>query len=30
MIEEAQDKIEKLNDRATSIEDMFDDLKTKV
>ena len=30
MIEEAQDKIEKLNERATSIEDIFDDLKTKV
>ena len=29
MIEEAQDKIEKLNERATSIEDIFDDLKTK-
>ena len=26
MIEEAQDKIEKLNERATSIEDIFDDL----
>ena len=30
LIEEAQDKIEKLNERATSIEDIFDDLKTKV
>ena len=30
LIEEAQDKIEKLNKRATSIEDIFDDLKTKV
>ena len=30
MIEEAQDKIEKLNERAMSIEDIFDDLKTKV
>ena len=30
MIEESQDKIEKLNERATSIEDIFDDLKTKV
>jgi len=30
MIEEAKDKIEKLNERATSIEDIFDDLKTKV
>ena len=29
LIEEAQDKIEKLNERATSIEDIFDDLKTK-
>ena len=28
MIEEAQDKIEKLNERATSIEDIFDDLKS--
>ena len=30
MIEEAQDKIDKLNERAMSIEDIFDDLKTKV
>ena len=30
LIEEAQDKIEKLNERAMSIEDIFDDLKTKV
>ena len=30
MIEEAQDKIEKLNERAMSIEDIFDDLKNKV
>ena len=30
LIEEAQGKIEKLNERATSIEDIFDDLKTKV
>ena len=30
MIEEAQDRIDKLNERATSIEDIFDDLKTKV
>jgi len=30
MIEEAKDKIEKLNERAMSIEDIFDDLKTKV
>ena len=30
LIEEAQDKIEKLNERATSIEDIFDDLKAKV
>jgi len=30
LIEEAQDKLEKLNERATSIEDIFDDLKTKV
>ena len=30
LIEEAQDKIDKLNERATSIEDIFDDLKTKV
>ena len=28
LIEEAQDKIEKLNERAMSIEDIFDDLKT--
>ena len=27
LIEEAQDKIDKLNERATSIEDIFDDLK---
>ena len=30
MIEEAQDKIEKLNEKAMSIEDIFDDLKNKV
>ena len=30
LIEEAQDKIEKLNERAMSIEDIFDDLKNKV
>ena len=30
LIEEAQDKIDKLNERAMSIEDIFDDLKTKV
>ena len=30
MIEEAQDKIDKLNERAMSIEDIFDDLKNKV
>ena len=30
MIEEAQDKIDKLNERAMSIEDIFDDLKSKV
>ena len=30
MIEEAKDKIDKLNERAMSIEDIFDDLKTKV
>jgi Arc/MetJ-type ribon-helix-helix transcriptional regulator len=30
LIEEAQDKIDKLNERATSIENIFDDLKTKV
>ena len=30
MIEEAQDKINKLNEKAMSIEDIFDDLKTKV
>ena len=30
MIEEAKDKIEKLNERDMSIEDIFDDLKTKV
>ena len=30
LIEEAQYKIEKLNERATSIEDIFDDLKNKV
>ena len=30
LIEEAQDKIEKLNERAISIEDIFDDLKNKV
>jgi Arc/MetJ-type ribon-helix-helix transcriptional regulator len=29
-IEEAKDKIDRLNKRATSIEDIFDDLKTKV
>ena len=29
-LEEAQDKMEKLNERAMSIEDIFDDLKTKV
>ena len=28
MIEEAQDRIDKLNERATSIEDIFDDFKT--
>ena len=27
MIEEAQDKIDKLNERATSIEDIFDNFK---
>ena len=30
MIEEAQDKLDKLNERAMSIEDIFDDLKSKV
>ena len=30
LIEEAQDKIDKLNERAMSIEDIFDDLKNKV
>ena len=30
MIEEAQDKIDELNERAMSIEDIFDDLKNKV
>tara|TARA_B100002019_G_scaffold144611_1_gene124667 strand:- start:911 stop:1183 length:273 start_codon:yes stop_codon:yes gene_type:complete len=30
MIEEAQNKIDELNERAMSIEDIFDDLKTKV
>ena len=30
MIEEAQDKIDKLNERAISIEYIFDDLKNKV
>lgn len=30
MLEEAQDKIDKLNERAMSIEDIFDDLKNKV
>ena len=30
LIEEAQDKIDKLNERAMSIEDIFDDLKPKV
>ena len=29
-LEEAKDKMEKLDQRATSIEDIFDDLKTKV
>ena len=29
MIEEAQGKIDELNERAMSIEDIFDDLKTK-
>ena len=28
MIEEAQDKIDKLNERATSIEDIFDNFQT--
>ena len=30
MIEEAQGKIDELNERAMSIEDIFDDLKNKV
>ena len=30
MIEEAQDKLDKLNERAMSKEDIFEDLKTKV
>jgi len=30
MIEEAKDKIDELNERAMSIEDIFDDLKNKV
>ena len=30
MIEEAQDKLDKLNERAMSIEDIFEELKTKV
>jgi Arc/MetJ-type ribon-helix-helix transcriptional regulator len=30
LIEEAQDKIDQLNERAMSIEDIFDDLKNKV
>ena len=30
MIEEAQDKIDKLNERAMSIEDIFEDLQSKV
>ena len=30
MIEEAKDKIDRLNEKAMSIEDIFDDLKTKV
>ena len=30
LIEEAQDKIDKLNEKAMSIEDIFDDLKNKV
>ena len=30
LIEEAQDKLDKLNERAMSIEDIFEDLKTKV
>ena len=29
-LEKAQDKMEKLNERAMSIEDIFDDLKNKV
>jgi len=30
LIEEAQDKMDRLNERATSIEDIFDNLKNKV
>ena len=30
MIEEAKDKIDRLNEKAMSIEDIFDDLKNKV
>ena len=30
LIEEAQDKLDKLNERAMSIEDIFEDLKIKV
>jgi len=30
MLEEAQDKMDKINERAMSIEDIFNDLKTKV
>ena len=30
MIEEAQDKLDKLNERAMSIEDIFDNFQTKV
>ena len=30
LLEEAQDKIDKLNEKAMSIEDIFDDLKNKV
>ena len=30
LIEEAKDKIDRLNERATSIEDIFEDLKNKV
>lgn len=30
LIEEAQDKMDRINERATSIEDIFDNLKNKV